>query len=430
MHRFFKGQFFNFETVRILGMAPYGGADIAEVIEAVGEIRDGDPVSWAKAWQTQAERAEALADESFDAGQRVLARRAYLRAANYTRAAGYMIVSPDPRQRGVCKKVNELFRKAAALFDCSVHYVSIPHDGGRIMLPGHLYLPPTTCRLPGKIPILITHGGADALQEELYYMHPAAGPDLGYAVLTFEGPGQGLTLKRDDVTMRPDWEAVGKDVLDFVEDYATLHPDLELDTSRIATAGASLGAYFALRASVDPRIKACVALDPLFSFWDFAMQHVSPTFISLWERGWLSDGIVNMMIGAMMRMTFQMNWEVNLSGGFFGIRSPALILKEMKRYSLAGGYLDRVKCPVLVSGASESLYLDASHHTKRVFDGLTSLSESDKELWMSITPGQGSLQAKMGAMQLVNQKTYKFLDEKMNIKRPAFENAKDILKDA
>ncbi|KAI0398682.1 alpha/beta hydrolase [Xylaria palmicola] len=421
MHQFFKGQFFNFETVRILGMAPYGGADVAEVVEAVGHIRDGDPASWAAAWQTQAERAEALADESFNAGQRVLARRAYLRAANYTRAAGYMIVSPDPRQRGVYEKVNALFRKAAALFDCSVHYVSIPHDGGKITLPGHLYLPPPSRRLPGKIPILISNGGADALQEELYYMHPAAGPDLGYAVLTFEGPGQGLALKRDGVTMRPDWETVGKDVLDFVEDYAASHPDLELDTSRIAMAGASLGAYFALRASVDPRVKACVALDPLFSFWDFAMQHVSPTFISLWEHGWLSDGIVNMMIGSMMRMTFQMNWEVNLSGGFFGIKPPALILKEMKRYSLADGYLEKVKCPVLVSGASESLYLDASHHTKRVFDGLTGVSEGDKELWMSTTPGQGSLQAKMGAMQLVNQKTYKFLNEKMGITRPSLE---------
>ncbi|KAI0183717.1 alpha/beta hydrolase [Xylaria flabelliformis] len=422
MHRFFKGQFFNFEVARILGMAPYGGADIAEVIEAVGQIRDGDPVSWAQAWQTQADRARELADEAFEAGQRVLARRAYLRAANYTRAAGYMIVSPDPRQRDVCEKVNALFHKAAALFDCGVHYVSIPHDGGKITLPAHLYLPPPNRRVPGKIPMLICNGGADALQEELYFMHPAAGPDLGYAVLTFEGPGQGLALKRDGVTMRPDWELVGKDVLDFIEDYASSHPELELDTSRIATAGASLGAYFALRASVDPRIKACVALDPLFSFWDFAMQHVSTTFIKSWERGWLSDYLVDIIIGFMMKMSFKMNWEVNLSGGFFGIKSPALILKEMKHYSLSGGYLGQIKCPVLVSGASDSLYLDPSHHTKRVFDGLVSLCEIDKELWMSTTPGQGSLQAKMGAMQLVNQKTFKFLDAKLYVKRPAFED--------
>ncbi|KAI1748128.1 hypothetical protein F4782DRAFT_518284 [Xylaria castorea] len=65
MYRFSKGQFFNFETARILGMAPYGGAKVAEVIEAVGQIRDRDLVSWAKAWKAQAERAEALTDESF-----------------------------------------------------------------------------------------------------------------------------------------------------------------------------------------------------------------------------------------------------------------------------------------------------------------------------------------------------------------------------
>lgn len=422
MHHFFKGQFFDFEICRILGTAVYGGSDVAEVLEAVGQIKDGDPVSWNRAWKTQAERALALAEVARKSGDRTAARNAYLRGSNYTRASGYMLTGdgpnrPHPRQRAVIEEVQTHFRKAVALFDCPVHFLDIPYDVDAT-LPGYLYLPPPERRLPGNIPILISGGGGDALQEELFYMHPSAGPDLGYAVLTFEGPGQGLTLRQNDIKMRPDWEVVVSAVIDFIEGFASSHPKLELDTSRITFAGASLGGYFALRAAVDPRIKACVALDPLYSFWDFATAHVSPAFIGAWDAGWLSDGFVDACVSVMLAMSFQMRWEVNVAGTFFGQTSPARIMKEMKRYSLTNGYLKRVHCPVLVSGASQSLYLEANHHTMRVYNELVNQGEGDKELWMTATPGQGSLQAKMGALRLANQRTFKFLDEKLKIERP------------
>jgi len=421
MHHFFKGQFFDFEICRILGTAVYGGAEVAEVLEAVGQIKDGDPVSWTRAWKTQAERALALAEEARKSGDRTAARNAYLRGSNYTRASGYMLTgdipnNPHPRQRAVVEEVQVLFRKAVALFDSPVHFLDVPFEDDAT-LAATLFLPPPERRLPGKIPILISGGGADALQEELFYMHASAGPDLGYAVLTFEGPGQGITLRRNDIKMRPDWEVVASALIDYIEEFAESRPDLELDTSRITYAGASLGGYFALRAAADPRIKVCVALDPLYSFWDFATTHVSPTFIKAWDAGWLTDGFVDACINIMLAMSFQMRWELNVAGTFFGETSPARIMKEMKRYTLNDGYLKRVHCPVLVSGASASLYLDANHHTMRVFDELVNQGEADKELWMTATPGQGSLQAKMGALRLANQRTFKFLDEKLNIKR-------------
>ena len=430
MHHFFKNEWLDFETIRILGTAPYGGADVAEVVEAVGEIRNGDPVRWQAAWARQARRAEALAEEASQSGDVKSARQAYLRASNYTRASGYMLVGDGPDQPDlalmhVVEKVSELFKKAAALFDYPVHFLDIPYGDGP-PLPAILYLPPPSRRLPGKIPILISNGGADALQEELFYMHPSLGPDLGFAVLTFEGPGQGIVLRKHNRKMRPDWEIVVKHVIDGLESHSASNPDLELDLQRIAIAGASLGGYFALRAATgEPRLKACVALDPIYSMWDFATAHVSPAFIGAWGRGWLSNGFVDGMIGMMMRFSFQMRWEVSLSGTFYGLRSPAEIMLEMKRYSLTsahgGSLLEKVKCPVLVSGAASSLYVNADHHTMRAYNALTELKESngDKQVWMSQSPGQGALQAKMGAMQLANQRTFKFLDEKLGIERKA-----------
>lgn len=456
MHHFFKSEWLDFETIRILGTAPHGGADVAEVLEAVGEVKNSDPAQWQAAWATQAQRAEALAVEASRTGDITSARQAYLRASNYTRASGYMLVGdgpdqPDPTLVFNVEKVGQLFRKAAALFDHPVHFLNFPYDDGP-PLPAIIYLPPPSRRLLGKIPILISNGGADALQEELYYMHPSLGPNLGYAVVTFEGPGQGIVLRKHNCKMRPDWEVVIKHVIDGIEAFASSHPTAELDLERIAVAGASLGGYFALRAAAgEKRLKACVALDPIYSMWDFATAHVSPAFIGAWGRGWLSNGIVDRLIGLMMKFSFQMRWEVCLSGTFYGLRSPAEIMLEMKKYTLASAsfandhkhnylngesntnntddkdgsdnndssILETVTCPVLVSGAAKSLYVDADHHTMKAYHALTGLKASvgDKQVWMSGSPGEGALQAKMGALQLANQRTFAFLDDKLGVRR-------------
>jgi pimeloyl-ACP methyl ester carboxylesterase len=445
MHRFFRNAFFDFEIVRILGMTPNGGADVAEVLQAVGEIRDGDQHSWERAWKAQAESAEALAEEARLAGHVAAAHRAYLRAANYTRASGYMLTgcgpgSPDPRSRPICDEVALLFGKAAALLDtCTLHPVDIPYEGNKT-LRGYLYIPRADYRAStqrnGRVPVLINLGGADSLQEELFFVNPSAGPELGYAVLTFDGPGQGLTLHGQGVKMRPDWEVVIGHVLDFLEalSYGSAEPGSCLDVNRVCLSGATLGGYLALRASADERIKATVAIDPFFSMWDFATSRVSPLFLSAWDEwGWLSDGFVNSCFALMMKCSFRMFWEICTISLLFGLSSPALILREMKRYSLgpghhsdsgkgsdnesSGGYLEKVKCPVLVSGASKSFYFEPRDHAVRIYEGLTNVGDKDKELWISTNPGQGSLQAKMGAIQLCNQRSFAFLDTKLNITR-------------
>lgn len=286
MHKLFpRSGFFDFETVRILGTTCYGGADVAEVLEAVGDIRSDDPSSWEEAWRRQSWRAEALADDARDRGDRDAALRGYLRASNYARASGYMYVSglggeggeggdgdvvqQDPRALPVADKVGRLFRQALPLMEGEVRVLSIPYDDGEHVLPGYLYLPPPSRRIPGrnKIPVLVNTGGADSCQEELYYLNPAAGPGLGYAVLTFDGPGQGIMVRRHGLQMRPDWEAVTSCVIDHLEAYSAQHPDLDLDMNSIAVSGASMGGYYALRAASDRRVKACVAIVRLLFFF-------------------------------------------------------------------------------------------------------------------------------------------------------------------
>lgn len=146
--------------------------------------------------------------------------------------AGSRLGEWDPCLASGLRRSRELFCRAVRLFDGAAHELPILFvdggDGRLSSLPGHLYLPPQSRRLPGKTPVLISLIGADSTLEETYYMFPAAGPELGYAVLAFEGPSSGLTLYEHGVPLRPDWEVVGRAVLHHLFQYAAEHTDLEL----------------------------------------------------------------------------------------------------------------------------------------------------------------------------------------------------------
>lgn len=424
MHRIFKSAFFNFEFMRILSMAPFGGADVAECLAAAGQIKDLDPTSWNKAWHAQAEKAEALAKEASLHGDAESSRRAYMRAANYFRAAGYMF---NGRRPGSVERAKSLaygeraasnFRTGATLLPGKVLTLEIPYDeDAGVKLPAYLYMPPEHARLPGrKVPVVVSAGGADSIQEELYFINSML-PASGYALLTFEGPGQGMVLRRYGLRMRPDFEVVLGIVLDYLDELARAQPDLDLDLDHIALVGSSMGGYFSLRGAADPRIGACVAADAFYDMWDFATHHTSPWLLGLWEDGWVRTGFMNGLLGLAGRFALQLHWELELTQWLFGVSSPAAALLEMKRYSLRGGLLEKVQCPVLVSSATQSLYLEPSVDARRILGDLAHLPESKKRLWVASEPEDGGLQAKVGAFSLYAQRTIQFLDEHFGVER-------------
>ncbi|RYO86813.1 hypothetical protein DL766_000147 [Monosporascus sp. MC13-8B] len=128
---------------------------------------------------------------------------------------------------------------------------------------------------------------------------------MGYAVVTFDGPGQGLLLKQYEVTMRPDWETVVAQIIDHLVDFSSQHPDLELDMDSIAVSGASMGGSFALRAAAKPRIKTCASIDPFYHMWDFGTAHVSPNFMTAWIKGWIGQEFVDRLMGWLSAVSFQ-----------------------------------------------------------------------------------------------------------------------------
>jgi pimeloyl-ACP methyl ester carboxylesterase len=425
MYHFFKSDFFNFEFIRVLGTIPFGGAEPAECLDAAASIVSDDPESWYRAWLAQAERAEKLADKAVKAGDNIAARDALMRASNYFRAAQYMFndrpETPDLRVLPNFNKSVNLFKRALRFVEAEVRTLAIPYVDGHT-LPGYIYLPPSHRRLPGKIPILVNCGGADSTQEELYSLYPAAGAERGYAVVTFEGPGQGIVLRRDRLVMRPDWEVVTSHVLDHIFKFSAAEPGLELDLDRIAIAGASMGGYYALRGASDSRFKACVSIDPIYDMWDLATDRMPPAFINAWISGWLSDGFFNSVWGFLSKFAFQLKWEVTLCMWIFGKPSAALAMKEMRKWTLKQGnnqeFLSSVNCPVLVSGAAGTIYTKPEISTLRVAKALSHLPDDKKEVWIASEVGQGGLQAKVGAWRIVQQRTFQFLDKHLGVERP------------
>jgi hypothetical protein len=81
----FNDRSFFFETLRALGYAPYGGADVGEIVSTAGRNPDSDETASYIQWRALARRIHAGAGRSATEGHLVSARGSDLRASNYYR---------------------------------------------------------------------------------------------------------------------------------------------------------------------------------------------------------------------------------------------------------------------------------------------------------------------------------------------------------
>src|SRR5580698_8374413 len=207
---------FWFETLRTLGHAAYGGADIGEVLTTAQRITAGDYDSWHDEWLATADRTASEAEGQLRDGHRISARDGLMRANNYYRAAEFFLHGnpSDPRISHAYQRATECFHAAAGLFTPAIEVVQIPWEGH--VLHGYFYRAAGTDRDQVPRPAMILHNGFDGTAEEMHYLGAAAGAERGYHVLTFDGPGQPAARHRDGLVFRPDWENVVTPVLDWL----------------------------------------------------------------------------------------------------------------------------------------------------------------------------------------------------------------------
>jgi alpha-beta hydrolase superfamily lysophospholipase len=386
-----KNDFLAAQWLRAIGHTAAGGADIGECFVAAERVKESNLESWRSAWLGVADQVEREATRSAAAGCDVSAHAAWLRAANYYRAAALFLLNrrDAPRLRETMSRQREVFAAAIAARPGWAESLEIPYEGR--LLHGLFFRAPRAT----SSPTVIMTGGYDSTAEEAYFFSGAAALARGYNFVSYDGPGQGRALD-DGMVFRPDWEAVMSSVLAVVEP----RPDVRAD--RIVSMGLSFGGYLAPRAATGCKTLAALLADPgQLSVLDEARSRLPGPLASA-----LPDGN-KVLLGALERILAWRRrdpvkgWALRRGEFVHGVETPLDYLKILAQYT-SERRLDRISCPVFVASAEA----DAIGATaKRLYDGIKQPKTFQR---FSVEEGAGE-HCEGGARSLFNQRAFDWL---------------------
>jgi 2,6-dihydroxypseudooxynicotine hydrolase len=210
-----------------------------------------DYEQWCAVWSQTAAGHVARGEHALQAGHRLTAGDAFLRAGLCFHWANFMFTHDQEQLRAAFDGMADAWRRASPNVAPEMELLEVGFEG--VALPGYLRRPADVARPP----LMVAFPGADSNKEELYNLgeHFVA---RGMAFAAFDGPGQGAVSLQ--MKMRADYELAIRAVLD------ELCRRDDLDSGRIAAGGISYGGLFSLRAAaVDDRIRAAVSVSSWYS---------------------------------------------------------------------------------------------------------------------------------------------------------------------
>ncbi|MGH2820625.1 MAG: alpha/beta hydrolase family protein [Actinomycetota bacterium] len=205
---------------------------------------------WCPEWLKTAQMHEELADKWLDLGDELSAVEALQRASIYYHVSAFVYFRDIELHNHGYKKMVETYERSLPLTGGRIEKIDFPFED--ISLKG-LLSKPSGADTP---PVVILIPGLDSSKEGRHHARRGF-LERGMAVFSIDGPGQGemsLTTK-----IRPDYEAPISAAIDYLETRD------DVDTSRVALVGSSLGGYYAPRAAAyERRVQACVAVSGPF----------------------------------------------------------------------------------------------------------------------------------------------------------------------
>jgi len=228
-------------------------ADLGELLALAAQISVADYDDWFQKWSGLASATAEKGAIFAQRRQQVSARKAYLRATEYWRQAIFFIRHDldDERLQMGWKAHREAFRAAIPFLPWHASMAEIPFEGAR--MGAYLLRPDASAT---KRPTLLAPCGFDSTAEAGYSGFAYMALPRDYNVLLWDGPGQGGMLYQQRVTMRPDFETVVRQVIDW------LLIQEGVDAKGVVLVGRSLAGYLAPRAAAYEGRLAALICDP------------------------------------------------------------------------------------------------------------------------------------------------------------------------
>lgn len=368
--------------------------NVNEILDTAKKIRHTSELSWFREWSKTAERIEAIGNESLLKGHEISAGEAYLRAANYYLTAEvFLHTNPDDeRIAATYKKGGDLFIKGMELLSAPVSKVDIPYEN--TTLKGYFFQADTK----DKAPILLVHQGFDAPIESTKHIAEEAAR-RGYHCLLFEGPGQGLTIREQNLPFRYDWE----NVVSPVVDYALTLPGV--DEENIILMGISMGGGFAVRAAAfEPRLKLCIVNPGYVNVYEIISSYLTPELMNLYEE---DPEELNRKMEEIAGYEVGIRWGIYHGMWVFGGNTPAEFLDNVKKFDNTG-ILDQIRCKVLVMDGTSEVWGEGQ--AKKLYDALT----CEKAYMLFTEEDSASEHCQVGAGAIATQRLFDWLDENLN----------------
>lgn len=389
----FKDNQFSYQTLRLLGETACGTADICEVISTANKIKEGDFKSWCTEWTALAKRINKFANECYSNNHPISAKYAYLRAANYYRAAEfYLHENPnDPKIDELYNKSLECFSYVIKLSDSTIETVEIPYEGTK--LPGHFYhLKAENIQKP----VLVLLTGYDGTKEEFYGLAMSA-LEHGMNVLALEGPGQGEVVRKQHLFFRHDYEKVISPAIDY------LLSRNETDPNGIIVMGESFGGYLAPRAAAfDTRISACIANGGVYDFMGFRRPpNLSREAFFNYIRS--NPEEYDKLIYQQMENETSLRWAFSHGMYVSDCKSPSEYMLKAESYYLKG-VAEKINCPTLIIDVENESFF--KNQAKPLYDELKC-----KKDFLLFTEMEGADEhCQVGAKLIASERIFNWID--------------------
>ncbi|WP_246837573.1 alpha/beta hydrolase family protein [Leptospira bouyouniensis] len=338
--RFFDNQAFHFQTLRAINDVKANGAETGEILETIKHIKEGDTESWRFAWErignAVLKKAETYSDPKSKGN-------ALLRAHNYLRTAEFFMDPTDPNRESVYKKSTDAFYNGLNALGVQYEHIKVPY--GKHYLNANYFPGPAGSE---NKPLIVFVGGFDSVLEELYFVIVHNAYERGYSVLTYEGPGQGEVIRKQNLPFTYEWEKPNKAVMDTFLKNHKKH-------DKIILVGMSFGGYLGPRAAAfDDRFDGIVAFDVGYDFGAVA-ENATPG-IAIWLQKHEFHRTVEFLSSIKSKFSSTFSWGLKNARWTFNTKDSNETLIAFRKFTLEG-VADKIKQDVLILAGTKDHFI-------------------------------------------------------------------------